>query len=366
MIFISGTTAGGSGRSQRELAMRLSSKGHEILFLVDDGRSSRASRWVYSQLSDLSVRLARTPFANPASLARDAVGASTSTISLQGIRHLATAVPQNALPRLIRTFAPDLVVVNSVERWAWRRIRAVCQQFRVPTILYVREMDSLAHAPAGLPDVLLANTKSLASRLISQGFACEFIPSVVDVSVTQTTSSRQRALVINPDLKKGIDFFWQLAKLAPDIPFTLQEAWELDADDLAEIHHRVAQMPNVEFRRRIDPGPSLYSDTRVLVAPYRVDSRPRVILEAHSNGIPVLASDLPALVDAVGSGGLALSLGDPDAWAVALRRLWQDDAVYSRMAGAALAVSSRPELNPDMATSSFEVAMDRAVRGHLT
>lgn len=362
LVFVSGTTTGGSGRSQRELATSLVSRGHSVVFVVDDKRQAPVTRWLYARLSDLSVRAGDSFAGLLVAGVRDAIGRGVRDTVVGDLQHLTTAIPQNALPDVVRNLQPDVVVVNSVERWGWRLIHQLCAAQGVPTVLHVREMNSLRHPSVGVPDVLLANTKSLTYILEQEGFECEFVPSVVDLSITRTDSTRQKALAVNPDAMKGGDFIWEVARHARDIPIVVQEAWELSPQEISVIERRLAEHPNVEFRRRIPPGPSLYADARVLLAPYRVDSRPRVILEAQSNGIPVLGSDLPAIVDAVGRGGTTLSMDDPKQWAGALTALWQDDAEYARLCDAALDESRRPELDPEHVTSQFEDALVRAVQ----
>ena len=61
------------------------------------------------------------------------------------------------------------------------------------------------------------------------------------------------------------------------------------------------------------PTPSL------LLTPYTLDMRPRVVLEAQVNGIPVLANDLPALRETVGPGGVLVARRRAD-------RAWVDRA----------------------------------------
>ena len=53
---------------------------------------------------------------------------------------------------------------------------------------------------------------------------------------------------------------------------------------------------------------------RVLLVPYRVDNRPRVVAEAQSNGIPVPASALPAHREAGTRGVLVPGDASIRAW----------------------------------------------------
>lgn len=355
LLFVSGTTSGGSGRSQRELAKALVNRGHKVQFLVDDKRSSPVTRWIYAQLSDLSVRATGGPAASVVDRARDSVGRRLVDDEIESLNHRITPVPQNALPGIIRKYRPDVVIVNSVERWAWRRIHDVCRAVGIPTILYVREVDTLSHLSTGaVPTVLVANAVSLAEQMRAQGFACAFVPSVVDMAVTTTKSTRQVALAINPIPSKGVDLVWKVAERLPDIQFVLQESWPLTGDDLAEVESTVATRPNVQFRRRVPPGPDLYRDAKVLLVPYRMDSRPRVILEAQANRIPVIVGDVPALTEAIGAGGQSVPLESVESWVEVLRDVWNDSDRYAELADAAYAHSQRAEVDPNAVALCFE------------
>lgn len=356
---MSGTTSGGSGRSQRELAAGLIARGHKIQFLVDDGQPAKYTRSTYDHLADLAARLEGRPGGRVAVSLERLPGRRLRTMHLENIDHQTAVVPQNAIVDVINDFQPDVVVCNSLERLTWRRIQPICAQRQVPTVLYVRETDSLQHLSFGqVPDALVANAESLQTALQGQGFDCAFVPSVIDTDVTKTESTRNVALAINPVESRGGDIIWQLAAATPEIPFVVQESWDLFDTELANVQRHIEELPNVEFRRSAPPGPSLYGDARVLLVPYRVDNRPRVIAEAQSNGIPVIAADVPALAEALGAGGLIVPLEDIDAWASALRSLWNDPARYDELAAAAAAHSRRDEIDPATVIRSFETIVE--------
>jgi glycosyltransferase involved in cell wall biosynthesis len=354
-LFVSSTTVGGSGRSQRELATQLEHGGHEVRFIVDGGAPAGVSRRSYEQLSDLAARTSRFPGARVTAWLERLPGRRTKAIEIDGRLHATSPVPQNALSDEIAGFAPDVVVANSLERLAWRRVHQVCARHGVPAVLYVRETDSLRHLETGeVPDLLIANAESLQTALQHLGYACEFIPSVIDTTTTLTDSTRRVAFAINPIASRGVDVIWRVAEAAPEIPFVIQESWPLSHEELAHVEQHLVTLPNVEFRRNAPPGPELYGDARVLLVPYRVDNRPRVITEAQSNRIPVLAADVPALREAIGAGGSVVAPDDIDAWVLELRALWCDQGHYDCLADAALAHSKRPDNDPAAVAARFE------------
>src|SRR5207244_11535542 len=97
-------------------------------------------------------------------------------------------------------------------------------------------------------------------------------------------------------------------------------------------------------------------------APYLTNGRPRVVLEAQANGIPVLASNLPAVVEAVGPGGVTVEAEAPIAeWVDALNRLLEP-ATYDALTAAALAHAHRPEVDTEQIVTRFEDALAHLVR----
>lgn len=362
LLFVSDTTDGGSGRSQRELATALEARGHRVTFIVrSDGRTGPTRR-IYEQLADLLARWADRPGAALLGAIERLPGRRTRKQTIDGRAHLVAAVPQNALARYSRSTRPDIVIGNSLERLSWRRIHASCANRGVPTALYVRETDSLGHLERGAtPDLLVANARSLQDALSEQGYDCAFVPSLVDLSVTQTSTSRRVALVINPIRSRGADIVWQIAEAAPEIPIVAQESWNMAPAEREALASRVATMRNVELRARRPPGPELYGDARVLLVPYRVDNRPRVILEAQANGIPVIAGDVPALREAIGPGGVVVALEDIDDWVAALRRVWADETFYTGLVDAARRHALRPEVDPESIVADFEDLIRRTL-----
>jgi glycosyltransferase involved in cell wall biosynthesis len=81
----------------------------------------------------------------------------------------------------------------------------------------------------------------------------------------------------------------------------------------------------------------VYRDADLLVAPSRVESYGMAIAEALRRGIPVLASDVGGIPEAVGDGSAAILVppGDADALGAALTRWLADPALRARLTSAA-------------------------------
>jgi glycosyltransferase involved in cell wall biosynthesis len=360
ILFVSSTRAGGSGQSQRQLAARLIARGHRAVILADPEEGHRLVRNLYKRQVNLTTKLRGhairsllLPLQRP--LGRKVVPALEYDVPV-----FFSPVPDNAYRSIRRRFRPDVVVASSIDRVSWRRLRAQLRRDQIPSVLYLREDAAHGHLAITMapPDLLLANAHSLAAQAIAAGFPCLTIPSAIETSGTRVVSSRDRVLLINPLPSHGIDRLWALARARPDIPFAAQESWALSGSALADVLGGVAGLPNVEFRPRTTDLGALFRDARLLLAPHRVDNRPRVVAEAQANGIPVLASAYPGLEEAVGPGGVLIDPEAPDsAWIEGLGRLWDDTDEYERFVEAALRHAARPEIDPDVVTSRFEAAI---------
>jgi glycosyltransferase involved in cell wall biosynthesis len=91
--------------------------------------------------------------------------------------------------------------------------------------------------------------------------------------------------------------------------------------------------PNLNLSGWIGDVRDVYAETDIVFCPSFRESFGRVAAEAMANGIPVVASRLPAFEELIGEGeaGLLFPPGDAAAAAEAIRRLAQDPGLRHRM-----------------------------------
>jgi glycosyltransferase involved in cell wall biosynthesis len=360
ILFVSGTDVGGSAHSTRELAERLVGHGHDvgILFRVEGPRP----RYVHKRAINLVTKLGSKPGARQV----DRVAALIGRTPKPGTEPTpyqvwGSAVVENAVPGVLRRFAPDVVVASSIGRVAWKRIRALLAGLGIPSVLYIREESGLGHLSISQapPDLLLANSHTNAQRAAALGTPATMIPSVVTVDRYLTDSTRERVLFVNPVPSYGLETALDLAAARPDVQFAFVEWWKLADDERRALNERLtAKLPNVELRPATTDPARVYADARVLLAPFLLDGRPRVVLEAQANGIPVLARDLPALRETVGTGGTLVPADAPiGAWADALGSIIDDPDAYAAACAAARAYANRDEVDPERIVVRFEQAI---------
>jgi len=366
ILFVSGTAVGGSASSTRELATALADRGHEVGLLARVATAPR--RWMLQhRLVNLAVAREGSAIGRGAALAAGRIGRRARPVRTGPFREWSTILVENSLSGVRAEFVPDVVVASSIGRMAWRAVRAELAAAGVPSVLYLREESAIGHLAVSdaPPDLLLANAHQHEAAARAAGFTAHVVPSVVDLSRARVTTTREVVLFVNPVEVSGRDLAVGVARACPDLRFAFVESWPLSDAERRWLDDACAGLANVERRPRVDDLRLLYGDARVLLVPYRTNGRPRVVLEAQANGIPVLATDLPALTEAVGPGGIAVPVdAGPGEWAMRLRELL-DPTRYDALVAAAREHAHRPEVDPGAIVTRFEDLLRPLVAGSV-
>jgi glycosyltransferase involved in cell wall biosynthesis len=139
---------------------------------------------------------------------------------------------------------------------------------------------------------------------------------------------------------------------------------ELDIYGFGELESRCRDAADrsggaIRFRGSLPYGPSFFEALRacdVLVVPTLSDEQPRVVFDAFSQAIPVLASDTMGHRQCVEDGrtGMLFTAGDADAIAAVIQRASADRQKLAEMGLAALAVA-RSNTHAAMHRRRFEL-----------
>jgi hypothetical protein len=359
VLFVNGTAFGGSLLSTRALCRVLEQAGVPVGVLRRSLAGDRI-RAIHKRLENLRARAAGSSVEGAADrLVRLPGGRASEAGSTADLLEWEAVEPANALGSVIDRFNPDVVVVASVLRPAWRQMQADLRARSIPSVLYLREGTALLHLTRSkvIPDLILANSGPLVADAEAAGFSVEMIPSVIDPDEVVGPTSRERALVINLRPDYGGELAWAIAAICPDIPFAFQESWQDGSEDLQRARLRAQGLPNVEVRGFTTPPREVYRDAKVLLLPYPAEKehhRPRCVLEAQLNGIPIVASALPGLAEVTGPGGELVPLDATDAqWADVVRQLWTDRSRYERLADAARCHARREGVDAERIAQRF-------------
>lgn len=86
---------------------------------------------------------------------------------------------------------------------------------------------------------------------------------------------------------------------------------------------------NIKIFEPKDDSKKLYEKIKILLIPSQWEEAfGRVAIEAMANGIPIIASDIAGLKDAVGYGGILLEKEDIKSWVEEIKKLNEDDEYY--------------------------------------
>lgn len=266
--------------------------------------------------------------------------------------------------RMAARARPDVVIVQSGQMV---RVAEAIRAAGVPTILYLHNIEFDDHGAdiASFKDhVFLANSDFTAQAYRkAYGIDATVITPLFQPERYRVESSRERVLFINPHPLKGVDLALDVAAGCPDIPFDFVESWTLSSEQRTALDRRLSTLPNVTLHGRTDDMRAFYGRARLVLIPSRWEETwGRVASEAHYSGLPVIATNVGGLVEAVGPGGLLLDrAAGATEWIEALRSLWSDAAAYSRMSDAASAYSARPSLQSRQQLDELERAIERAL-----
>lgn len=189
------------------------------------------------------------------------------------------------------------------------------------------------------PDLAVFNSHVLANRVNWSGPSVVVHPPVRPQDYKTTPGDRITLVNISAD--KGADLFWLLARVNQQWPFLgVRGCYNRQV-----IKHR---LDNTEVIPTTEDMREVYSRTRVLLVPSKDESFGMVGLEAMASGIPVVASDLPGIREALGEAGIYVSYTNSRGWQAELTRLQDPDEWQSaslKAAAHALAYDPEPEID---------------------
>jgi glycosyltransferase involved in cell wall biosynthesis len=198
---------------------------------------------------------------------------------------------------------------------------------------------------------ILATSAATADRLRSAGYSRVTIavPGADPAPVTEPSPSGARLVCIAAVTpRKGHDVLLDALDRLPDVPWSLTFVGPVDRDPgfAAEVRRRAAPLgERVTFAGPLtgDALDARYADADLLVLPSRAEPYGMVVTEALARGIPVVASDVGGVDEALGDAaggvrpGLLVPPADPGALASALRRWLTEPALRTQLRAAARA-----------------------------
>ncbi len=272
----------------------------------------------------------------------------------------------SALPDLVEEIRPDVAIAQPFNQVPLARELI---RLSVPTIVYSRDVEWSMHGgdPRDIGPALFLSNSQFTARRFREAFDLESIvlrPLFRASDYQSNTRHPDNVTFINPHKLKGGELAVRIVASCPDIPFCFVRSWELPDDQEQWLRGCTKTYRNLTIRRPTRRMRDIYARAKILLMPSQWEEAwGRVASEAQFSGIPVVASNRGGLPEAVGPGGILLDPDGPvDPWVNAIRQLWQDDRHYAALSAAALAHSTRPDLNPDRQIETLLAAAEQAIR----
>jgi glycosyltransferase involved in cell wall biosynthesis len=376
---------GGGDKSNRLLMEALAARGHSVRVIARvEHFGAEAHDLLVEQLSSRGIALASSP-------------APGIEFRLNGVEvRVLTRDPflRAYFAAQIREFAPD-VILTSTDDAAHLMLDAALRQKHARVVYLVRATVALPFGPdspfpsapktAALrrADGVVAVSEYVAQYTRDWGGmdAVHFPISMLEPREYPAVGRFDNRFVtmVNPCAVKGISIFLGLAERMPAVQFAAVPTWGTTRADLDAL----GSLPNVSVLPPVDDIQEVFAQTRVALVPSLwAEARSRIILEAMARGIPVLASRVGGLAEAMLGVDYLLPVNpvvryqsrvdelmvpvaeipkqDVGPWQAVLERLVSDRAHYGGIAArsrqAALAYAANLNVLP------FEAYLNRVVQ----
>jgi glycosyltransferase involved in cell wall biosynthesis len=282
------------------------------------------------------------------------------------------------MPGAIAAERPDVVVSQGHQREELALIamsRGIAAAIRV---VCSADVDSVATVSSTIPELhdavqagripIISNSEFVA-RLVRTRLAVDspIIYPLVNFDRCLAFDQRPEHITfINPTPKKGVDLALQIAALLPHRKFRFVQSWRIAPKQRTLLEGRIKDLPNVQLRPATLDIRDVYQTTALLLAPSQVEEAfGRVVLEACANGIPVVASDIGGIPEALGAGGVLVDPGEPaQRWADAIESVLGDPHRYDALGSAGVSHSRQPKYDPQFITASLTQLTQRMATTH--
>jgi glycosyltransferase involved in cell wall biosynthesis len=186
---------------------------------------------------------------------------------------------------------------------------------------------------------VVATSRWTRDQLVSRyGLARVFVaePGVDPAPVALGTPAGSRLLSVGAvTALKGYDVLAAALRRLDDLAWSCRGvgSTSVEPDFVASVP-RTVRLTGPMTRAQLD---ATYAETDLLVLASRAETYGMVVTEALARGVPVVASDVGGIGEALGGGGVLVPPGDPDALAAALRAWLTAPSYRAALRAAALA-----------------------------
>lgn len=287
---------GGGDKSNRLLMEALAERGHSVRVVTRTEQFGEAHHEGFAE-----------------ALKRRGVAHVEGRFTLKGVDvHTLTRDPnlRGYFTRQIGEFDPDVILVSTDDP-AQLLLEAALEAPRARVVYLVRATIALPFGPDSSAQSAVRTGRLRAAdcvvgvseyvaRYVRKfgGMDAVHVPiSLMEGGMAENLGGFDNPYVtmINPCAVKGISIFLALADAMPEVRFAAVPSWGTTEGDMAELRAR----KNITALARVDDVDDILRLTRVLLVPsVWAEARGRVVLEAMSRGVPVMASNVGGIAEA--------------------------------------------------------------------
>jgi glycosyltransferase involved in cell wall biosynthesis len=271
---------------------------------------------------------------------------------------------EEAIEKKIIEFKPDVIITQLM--WSDVALK-LSNKYSIPSIMRVCKIPieiSLAKSSQYAPTAIISTSKSVKEYVLKNWLrGSKIIKPLVEIDDYLVKKEgfhpfkNELIFMFNPLKRKGGLIFKEIAMSLPEKKFGTVRGWSSlkenkDSKNFsAEYIKRITEsegsvfdgsLPdyidfkecrNVKIFESEDDPKKLYEKIKILLIPSQWEEAfGRVAIEAMANGIPVIASNVAGLKEAVGSGGILLEKDDTESWIRGIKKLNEDEIYYKTWA----------------------------------
>ncbi|MBU2441515.1 MAG: glycosyltransferase family 4 protein [Nanoarchaeota archaeon] len=263
---------------------------------------------------------------------------------------------EEELSKIVDSYKPELLITQLM--WSdialkvanERKIKSILRFCKIPAYLDISEGSEFS------PTSILVVSDYVRDYVMKNWNRQSIVihPPIETENVISQGEDRIYITMFNPNIKKGGDFFREIALRMGNHYFATVSGWDIlkngDKTD-TEIIRRLCESLRIKYTgQKLDDisfdgvknvkkfsytsdVSKIYAKTRVLCIPSQwQEAFGRVSIEAMVNSIPVVGSNVGGLAEIVRGGGVLINNSkDPDEWVQELRKL-DDTEEYERIA----------------------------------
>jgi len=217
--------------------------------------------------------------------------------------------------KYINSDKPDLLMTDLI--WA-EEVGQVSARLKIPWVYFARTYSF----PDFLWDYKHPNLVICGSEAQHRYLFLRGVPSIVMHSIFERhrylvgnkQSIKKYVTVINPQIVKGGEIVFQIARKMTETKFLIVSSWEKNSN--LKLLNKFKSLNNVVIKRNIIKISEIYSKTKILLVPSIWNEVfGRVCIEALQNGIPVITTGKGGIKEAIGDAGIVIKdYNNIDCW----------------------------------------------------